>query len=41
VNIGVLEENYFFEWSFLAIPKENGVTRVVNAFRKPKFIVET
>jgi hypothetical protein len=42
VYIGVLEEDYSFEWVFLstsfAIPKKNGeeTIRVVNDFRKNK-----
>jgi hypothetical protein len=38
VDIGVLEEDYSYEWASLvpsfAIPKKNGTIRVVTDFRK-------
>jgi hypothetical protein len=47
VDIGVLEEDYSSEWSSrspsFAIPKKNGIIRVVTDFRKynTQLIVET
>jgi hypothetical protein len=47
VEIGVLEEDYSYEWDSLflslAIPKKNGTIRVVTDFRKSRtqLIVET
>jgi hypothetical protein len=45
VDIGVLEEDYSYEWASpsFAIPKKNGTKRVVTDFRKNKtqLIVET
>jgi hypothetical protein len=42
VDIGVLEEEFVFEWvspSF-AIPKKNGTVRVVTDFRKPNLLLK-
>jgi hypothetical protein len=42
VDIGVLEEDYFSEWSSpsIAIPKKNGTLRVVTDFRKLNLLLK-
>jgi hypothetical protein len=44
VDIGVLEEDYSFEWASMfpsfAIPKKNGIIRVVADFRKLNLLLE-
>jgi hypothetical protein len=44
VDIGVLEEDYSFEWtsrtSSFAIPKKNGTIRVVTNFRKLNLLLK-
>jgi hypothetical protein len=44
VDIGVLEEDYSFEWDFVctsfAIPKKNGTIRVVTDFRKINLLLK-
>jgi hypothetical protein len=44
VDIGVLEEDYYFEWASIfpkfAIPKKNGTIRVFTDFRKLKLLLK-
>jgi hypothetical protein len=44
VDIGVLEEDYSYEWSSIfpsfAIPKKNGTIRVVTDFRKLNLLLK-
>jgi hypothetical protein len=44
VDIGVLEEDYFFKWASIppssAIPKKNGTIRVVTDFRKLNLLLK-